>query len=235
MRYQHYQMQNSEVLIVPMSDLEESPATFKSLVPTINNIDNIEELVGYALIYQYMFVKRTSPWEMQSWDYNELENFKVDLNKVDRLYYIEHFDDSVNSRTYEILVRMDYRGEHIFVRLSAGCDFTGFDCQGDGEIYITRNPNIFLKSIVDRHHNPSLIYQNLLEDGYRVEEPSEFDLTPRHLWNSVPMLKFLTHQAIHEHRDHLRHYPQVLPTVLTDSVTEFIQVQETRSHHDELV
>lgn len=228
-------MQNSAAFEVQMADYENIPPIFKSAIATVSKVDDIEEMVGYALIYQYMFVKRTSPWEMQTWDYHELEIFKVDLNKIDRLYYIDHFDDSVNSKTYEILIRMNYNNEKIFVRLSAGCDFTGFDCQGGGEIYITRNPNIFLKSIVDQYHNPLLIYKHLLEDGYSVEEPSEFDLTPRHQWNSVPMLKFLTHQTVYDNRSNLGHYPQVLPSMLSNSVTEFIQVQETRHHHDDFL
>ncbi|CAL4105611.1 unnamed protein product [Meganyctiphanes norvegica] len=197
---------------------------FRSIVSTVHNAQDIEELIGEALIYQHMFEKRTSPWEMQTWDYEELQDFKLKLKRVDRLYYINHFDDQVSSRTFEILLRMTYKKEKIFVHLSAGCDFTGFDCQGGGEIYITRSANIFLKSIVEEHHDPQSIYNSLVEDGYKVEEPTQF--------GGAPMLKFLTHQAVHDNRDTLSYYPEVLPSILTDSVTDFIQVQETRYHHN---
>jgi len=195
---------------------------FRSLDNTVHNAEDIEELIGEALLYQHMFEKRTSPWEMHNWDYEELQDFTLKLKRVDRLYYIKHFDDQVSSRTFEMLVRMKYKKEKYFVHLSAGCDFTGFDCQGGGEIYITKSANIFLKSIVEESHNPTLIYNSLVEDGYRVEEPSEFDSS------NAPMLKFLTHQAIHENQDDLSHYPEVLPSMLTQSLTDFIQVQETR-------
>ncbi|CAL4144584.1 unnamed protein product, partial [Meganyctiphanes norvegica] len=199
------------VILLLMTDSVATHPAFRSAVSTINNTEDIDDLVGSALVYQHMFDRRTSPWEMQNWDYDELQKFKVKLNRVDRLYYIYHYDDEISSRSYEILVRMDYKEEKLFVHLAAGCDFTGFDCQGGGEIYITRNPNIFLKSVVGQNHNPSLIYNCLLEDGYRVEEPTQFDLSPRKMWNSVPALRFLTHQAIHKHQEHLNHYPEVLP------------------------
>lgn len=225
----------STVTLFPMSGCLDTHPAFRSVVSTVKNADDIEELIGEALMYQHMFEKRTSPWEMHTWDYDELQSFVVDLKKVDRLYYIFSFDDEVSSRSYEILVRMDHNNEQVFVQLSAGCDFTGFDCQGGGEIYITKSPNILLKSIISENHNPSLIYRSLLEDGYRVEEPTQFELSPQQSWNNTPMLKLLSHQAIHDHRDTLKHYPEVLPSMLTNSVTEYIQAQETRYHHDELV
>ncbi|CAL4220396.1 unnamed protein product [Meganyctiphanes norvegica] len=205
---------------------------FRSIVSTVHNAEDVEEQIGEALIYQHMFEKRTSPWEMQNWDYEELQQFVLKLKRVDRLYYINHFDDTVSSRTFEILLRMTYKKEKIFVHLSAGCGFTGFDSQGDGEIYITKSANIFLKSIVEASHDPLSIYNSLVEDGYKVEEPTQFDSAPQRLWNNAPMLKFLTHQSVHDNREDLSHYPEVLPTLLSDSVTDFIQVQETRYHHN---
>jgi len=215
------------VSLFQMCDSNTTHPAFRSLDSTVYNADDIEELIGEALLYQHMFEKRTSPWEMQNWDYEELQEFTLKLKRVDRLYYIHHFDDQVSSRTFEMLVRMKYKKEKYFVHLSAGCDFTGFDCQGGGEIYITKSANIFLKSIVAETHNPSVIYRSLIEDGYKVEDPSNFDSS------HTPMLKFLTHQAVYDNQDHLSHYPEVLPSLLTESVTDFIQVQETRYHHNE--
>jgi len=122
-----------------MADIVQTHPAFRSVISTIRNADDIEEAIGEALLYQHMFEKRTSPWEMQTWDYEDLQNFTIKLKRIDRLYYIYNFDDDVSSRSYEIIVRMSYKKEKVFVHMTAGCDFTGFDCQGGGEIYITKS------------------------------------------------------------------------------------------------
>ena len=60
---------------------------FKSLVPDIKTVDDIDYYVGYPLIYQYMFERKTSPWEMSTWDDN-LYSFEIDTDYVDRLYAV---------------------------------------------------------------------------------------------------------------------------------------------------
>ncbi|CAL4124743.1 unnamed protein product [Meganyctiphanes norvegica] len=222
----------SQSQVPSLEELADINKSLVSIVEGVKDTSDIDNLVGTALLYQHMFNKKTSPWEMNDFDDGELNNFSIELEKLDRIYYVYHFDDSVASREYELLARMDYKGSKVFVQLSAGCDYTGFDCQGGGEIYVTKRPDFFLKSVVDGSNNPKRIWQALLDDGYSVCEPTEFDLLPQGLWQNVPMLKFLTHMAVYQHKEKLSFYPEVLPPLLRQSMDDFIQVRSTKDHHD---
>lgn len=145
---------------------------FKSVLPEVTCAEDMEDLIGTAICYQYMFEKRTSPWERCEWSEGELEAFEIDLEAVDRLYYIYHCDDGVSGRDFEFIGRMEYKHRYVYIKMSAGCDFTGFDCQGGGKIFLTFDARIFLKSAMEQHYQPHLIWESMVQDGLDVEEPS---------------------------------------------------------------
>lgn len=207
----------------------ETHRNFKSIIPSVTSAEDMSEFIGLALSYQYMFDRRTSPWEMEHFEDNELEKFEIDLEKVDRLYYIYAYDDEAFGTKYEILARLDCQGKSAYVNLVASCDFTGFECQGGGYIYISFNANVFTKIMLNDHHKRDLIYNSLANDGVNVEGQSEHDRLPACMWQSAPMLKYLCHLAIYEHKDRLRHvYTEALPEVLINSIDEFLKLQETK-------
>ncbi|XP_045586244.2 uncharacterized protein [Procambarus clarkii] len=203
----------------------------KSLIPGVATVDTMDAIVGHALSYQKMFERKTSPWEMELWREGELENFIVDLKKVDRLYHIYNCDDDVTGSEYELLVRMEHNDQHVFVELIAGCDFTGFDCDGGGEIYVSFNANLFFKTVGTRY-DEDLIYQSLIEDEYRVEGRTPYDRCSVASWHNAPTLKFLCHLTVSDNKHQLRHYPDVLPKVLTDSLNEFIGIKDAIEDYD---
>ncbi|XP_069972496.1 uncharacterized protein [Penaeus vannamei] len=207
---------------------------FKSIVETVNSAEEIDDLIGEALTYQDMLDKRTSPWEMHCWSQEELQNFRIKLSNVDRLYHIHFFDDHLEERKFVLVARILYKERHVFVQLIAGCDFTGFHCRGGGEIYISLDAQVFLKSVLDQKYDIQKIWRAMVDDGYNVEQPSEYDLKPMRLWHSTPMLKFLCHMAVYNNKEYLKHYNQVLPKSLVDCVDEFIKLRVTRDHHDEV-
>ncbi|KAK7082297.1 hypothetical protein SK128_024129 [Halocaridina rubra] len=88
-------------------------------------------------MYQSSFEKRTTPMEAQYWDYDTLQQFEIDLEKVDRVYDIYYLDDGVSGERFYLVARMVYNEELIYVELAASCDFTGFDCQGEGYVFLT--------------------------------------------------------------------------------------------------
>ncbi|KAG7168045.1 hypothetical protein Hamer_G018488 [Homarus americanus] len=180
-----------------------------------------------------MLDKRTSPWEMCEWRDGELEKFEINLEAVDRLYYTSHYDDDVSGQDFEFAGRMVYNGRLIYIKMSAGCDYTGFECQGGGEIYITFDAQIFLKSIITNKYKPHDIWVTMAKDGLQVEEPSSFDLLQMKEWKNVPTLKFLSHMTIYDYKDTLKHYPYHLPGPVAASVEEFIRTRETRDHDEE--
>ena len=207
---------------------------FRSIDVSITTANDMADHVGYALSYQHMFDCRTSPWEMENFKDDDLQRFKVNLEKVDRLYYIHHYDDGISSREYEILARMDYGDKKAYVNVIASCDFTGFDCQGGGYIFVSFNANVLTKIMLNRRHDHEAIYRSLAEDGLTVEEQSEYDQVSAFRWQSVPMLKYLCHVKISDRKNNLSQiYMKLLPKVLADSVEEFIKLKETKEAFDE--
>lgn len=206
---------------------------FKSVDASIASAEDMAEQVGHALCYQYMFDRRTSPWEMEEFEDDDLQHFEVILEKVDRLYYINQLDDGVSNREYEILARMDHGRKKAYVSVIACCDFTGFDCQGGGYIFVSFNVNVFSKIMLERQHDHQAIYRSLAEDGLSVQEQSEYDRAPACRWESVPMLKYLCHVEISDSKNNLaRVYKDYLPKMLIESVDEFIKLRETREAFD---
>ena len=207
---------------------------FKSLDPRIKTAKELLVVVGEALTWQELFTRKTPPWEMVEWETDELKCYEVHANRVDRVYHIYVDDgDGVGHRRYILLGRMRYGSRMSYFALEAGCDFCGFICEGGGEIYVTFDAQIFLKSVVRPSQNPHAIWTLMLEDGLKVHEPSPFDLLPVRRWKGVPMLKYLCHQTVCKHRDILAdEAARVLPKLLADSVGEFIRTRSSREHYE---
>lgn len=206
---------------------------FKSLVEGVCSADLMLDYVGEALYHQDKFERKTSPWEIASWDQTQLHDFEIDLEKVDRLYHINHTNDGVSGSTFHLLVRMVYGESHVFVELSAGCDYTGFDCQGGGDIFITKHPSLFCKVVSRPDSGLDGLYLSLSQDGYQVEEQTEYDRTPVSCWHNPPALKFLCHLSVYYNLPRLQHYHQVLPKLLIDSVQEFVRIRQAIEAYDE--
>lgn len=192
----------------------------------------MEDCLCPSLEYQYMFVRKTSPWERSEWLDEDLDGFKLELEEVDRLYYIFQNNYDENYQFFNILARVCHEGSHLFVELSASCDYTGFDCQGFGDIFVTRSANIFFQVLMRNDYDRDAIRASLLSDGYALDDlimpprPSPFA-------HSAPMLKFLCHVAIHDNKKLLAPvYKEVLPPILSDSITDFINVREAIDFYD---
>lgn len=207
-------------------------ANFKSFVPQVNDAESMDDFVGQALWYQYMFERKTSPWEMARWEDGELQKFQINLEDVDRLYFINSFNDNVSGSIFSLLIRMIYKEQKVFVELSAGCDYTGFECQGGGDIFVTMNAKLFSKVIISTEYNMELLYRALKEDGYDVDEQMDYDRSPVSSWHNPPMLKFLCHLAINDNKERLQHYKESLPKALVDSVSEFINIRDAIREYD---
>ena len=61
---------------------------FKSVHSEVKNADDMNGFVRDPLHYQSEFHRSTIPWEKTLWEEKELENFEIDLELIDRLYYI---------------------------------------------------------------------------------------------------------------------------------------------------
>lgn len=67
-------------------------------------------------------------------------------NNINEYYWIhEGSNDEENWHLFCKVVAAD--GKDAYVYYTAGCDYTGFDCQGDMKIYISRNASALLYSL----------------------------------------------------------------------------------------
>ena len=206
---------------------------FQSADPEIKNANDMDDNLCEALMYQYMFEKRTNPWEMSRFDYDELQKFEIDLEKVDRLYHIYHNSDECG-RQFELIARM----EQFYVELSANCDYTGFDCQGEGVIFISTDPLVFMKTILTgtRSVNKEALYELLEKDAISIRDEVNDDIIQHENFlygKKAPSLSYLCHQTIYQHKDELKEHKELLPTRLKKGVTNFIKAKDGRIAYNE--
>ena len=225
---------------------------FKSVDSNVTNANTLGEILCEALQNQHNFEKRTTPVEMQSWNsYEALQQFTIDLEKVDRLYHVYYYNDETSLRFFHMIARMEYNNNnnnnnnqgYIFVELQANCDFTGFDCQGGGVIFISENANLFMRLVLgetfmDEEFNKCLIYDFLKEDDdYDYDaitvERETCDKFSRMFLNRVPMLKYICHEIIYKNKDQLWEYKVLLPEILKNSVDDFINTKEAIASYNE--
>ena len=151
---------------------ETTTNSFKSVVSNILNTKQIYAYMGYTLYYQNKFKRRTTPREYSYFNYEEFNKFKINYGDIDRLYHISHFE-SVCGEDFEMIARMEYKGEKLYIELLAGCKFTSFNCYVYGTIFVSKYANLFMKII--NKGNMSLIHKSLTEDGIETEEITEHE------------------------------------------------------------
>ncbi|KAK3889230.1 hypothetical protein Pcinc_006800 [Petrolisthes cinctipes] len=178
-------------------------ANFKSLVEGVTSAEAIWDRVGCALECERQFVHKTSPWEADLWEENALDRFTINLESIDRLYYINH-ENGVCDDNYELLARVEQKGRHLFVELIGGW-FSDSKLTGGGEIFVGFNANLFLTTISTKVPNEQLLYKSLTEDGHLKEG----DIVMGRWHKDSPMLKFLCHEAVYRNRHRLVFYREV--------------------------
>ena len=147
---------------------EEEEKTFQSVDETIKNIDTMKNYIGRAIDNQKYLTKTTTQWEYKNYwgKYNNstLRNFKINLEKIDRLYYIHR--NNYNS-AYRLVARM--QGE-FYIEM-----WVHFIDNDDvfGNIFVCRNANLFMRHISlneSRIYNQKLIYKLLTKDGVYIDK-----------------------------------------------------------------
>ena len=178
-------------------------------------------------MYQYMFERKTSPWEMASWDEGDLQNFEIESELINRLYSIKRIEyDDYSAGSYYLLARMKYKEKNVFVELNASCDSSGFDCQGGGELYVTADATTFYNAMASPLNERESILASLYEDDYDIAIQPEAAVSRVSSWHNPSPLLFLCHVAVRDNKHRLAHYPEVLPKCITESLSEFIRVKE---------
>ena len=149
---------------------------FKSFDSRIKKATDIYNLVGEALQYQECFAKRTTPWEKQRWNDEQLEAFQIKPEQIDRLFAINYYIDcnKFGRRAYYMVARQKYKGGHVFVELNGVTYDDGFSCSLctiKAEIFISEDSRYFMNLLARGkcYDQISLIEQSIAEE--RIHYP----------------------------------------------------------------
>lgn len=137
---------------------------------------------------------------------------------------------------FRLMVRVIYKERRLFVQLEAT---THYGIVGSGQIFITSYVNTFFNvtlqdsyyrvAATTYHHYKDQIFQSMVNDGYSISDYTQY-LSPPPIITDPPRkwkcLKSLCYMVVKKNKTHLRHYSQMLPKILKESVDEFIQIHE---------
>ena len=147
---------------------------FKSAVPEITDVNEIEFYVVDALTHQNKFMRIMIPPAIP-----DLKSFKIDLEKVDRLYHLrwergsKYGSKIINSMIIRLVDHKDNNLPPLYVEL-----WTTYLPEGyylwDGILFISADVDSFMKVILEKYPEKDSIYDFLeKEDGIQIEK--EFD------------------------------------------------------------
>ena len=227
-----------------------SDLDFKSYIPKLQR----EHIVGFSIEkytdFQHSFHKNTTPFETNNWDFEELQSFKVDVNKIDRLYHL-HYVSSFLYDDWEVIVRMQYNDEPLYVQIFGNC------WDGVGHIFVSRDVDVFMKCVLrstkykDSQYDYKAIYELLKEDG--VVRSSEYE-DIRYDYNAIyellkedgihfeeesckntPGLQNLCYNTISNNIVTRQEYKNELPKMLVRTTNNFIKTKEAINHYDNIM
>ena len=215
-----------------MLDEQLEHLSFQSILPDFPNAKSISCRISEALMYQHIFRKITTPWEMADWEDDELQFFEIETDNIDRLYHI-NFEDVYGDSSFELIARTQYKGQPLFIELKASCDYHGFDCDGVGAIFVSRDANVFMDFVLNSSHKKKLIYDSLRNDGIHICKQNCF-FDP---WRgkNVPMLLNLCYQKIYQLQkisDSFFINTLNFPTSLIRSINEFTALEKAREKYE---
>lgn len=197
----------------------ETHPDFKSLDSQVNNAIDINNLIGFAVDWQYDFLKKTFPWDKPG-----ITAVEIDLKQIDRLYYVEQSGNPV--REYVMVARQKHKGRNVYVEMIGMGDhacLSGFFLPGvpdyfhRGMIFISEDANSFMNVLSYSRYPLSLIQQSLADDGIVIDVLSD-----------SCSLTYQCHRTVSDHRDVLKDEITTLPKILIESVDDFSRLQRAR-------
>ena len=206
---------------------------FKSIDPRVRDAEMMNDFLFLPLYYQNMFYKMTTPGEKRIWGVYELSGFRINLEEVDRLYYIYSGSNYISSDfrrglnwDFCMVGRMDHNRGSLYIFLTASCDDFGFMWAWNSRIFISGDADLFMKVVATSELRLKCIYQSLTEDGIPFHQVTEYLMGPRRNWKDVPTLKYLCYEAVFDNMTSLRDSYRTLPRILKDDVDDFITTKD---------
>lgn len=150
-----------------------------------HEIDNIDELVNcfkcddlcnmtYVSGFEFYdknddFLKKLHSYTFDTWNDLHVTDFKIDYTKIDRFYTYDHgFGDLACTQTD---FRMDNQGQSIYVQAKVNYE------RPEVELYLTLDPDLFLKDVIEWQDDTLKVWQSMVDDGIAVQKP----VPPPHL------------------------------------------------------
>ena len=143
-----------------------------------------DQLVLEAIENQKYLTKKIPEYEEKNkWFSYEVVNFQVYLGNVDRVYFHEHIHDLYGSNIYcylEAYFRMKCNdGAHVFIglvyksKINSGDTFFNTKHKS-GALFLTKDVNIFTKSMMKFYFQTKSIYLSLRQDNYMIYGDHDF-------------------------------------------------------------
>ena len=124
----------------------ETHPDFESMVSTIQSVQDIEDKIIDAFDFPNFFERKTTPWEIKTWNYDELQKITIDVEKIDRIYYTD-FNRYEDSCDCELIFRIDDNDKgplYVQLEYSEGLSSNGFDDRSSGYMLISKHPEFFV-------------------------------------------------------------------------------------------
>ena len=167
--------------------------------------------------------RRTTPWEIDAWNADELKSFRIDLKSIDRLYYIKGIG---GIKRFNMIGRKDCDGHWIYFHLRS---VSPCFCQSEHDsINVSKDVRLFMRYI--NHWTPfnsdGEIDEALMEDGIRMEENPLFKMDRWVNRMDVDSLEEICYDFISRHKKALEPRFEELPKCIANRIMKFILFHE---------
>ena len=123
---------------------------FKSNYNVITTADDLFLAFEQPFLHQHKYELKIPREEENFWRGKDINNFRISVESIDRLYYIINTKDNFN-----LIARMDYNGLSLYVQISGQTLHTG-------AILISPNFNRFIKNL-NASENIKLFIKNQMQ------------------------------------------------------------------------
>lgn len=133
----------------------------------VSNATQIYRKITGALYYQDKFERKTTIQEISNWKSNEeLQNIKINVELIDRLYNI-YFNRNKRKSVFILVARMDYinNNKPLYVKLSANFNHVDkYKYIVDGCIMVSHDYKLFVNEFITR----KFIKECILDDSHHI-------------------------------------------------------------------
>ena len=171
-------------------------SNFKSVMTnsSIADANDIAQSIGIEYKHKdelFVSVPFIIPWESKLWfgDHDHggsslHREFKIDLQLIDRLYYIwRHVRSQRCFIESRLLIRMDFtstKGKYLYAMLITTTQSINQPYRFDGWAFVTTDPYLIMRmmpwKIIEPIHSRDRIYESLAKDDIHDDEEIEFSI-----------------------------------------------------------